>query len=121
MKFIRLLFAEAGDGRVRLLVISILPGIVMAVVIALVTTVSNNDNSRGLHILEMSFFALGCATVLFTMNRALNAMTALVSGFLDRTRLAIARQVRGLNLTSYERIGATQVRGGGRTRPADDR
>ena len=109
MKFIRLLFAEAGDGRVRLLVISILPGIVMAVVIALVTTVSNNDNSRGLHILEMSFFALGCATVLFTMNRALNAMTALVSGFLDRTQLAIARQVRGLNLTSYERIGATQV------------
>ncbi|KAB0265424.1 cyclic peptide export ABC transporter [Microvirga brassicacearum] len=109
MKFIKLLFAEAGDGRTRLLLISILPGIVMAVVIALVTTVSNNSNSEELHVVEMGFFVLGCATVLFTMNRALNAMTALVSGFLDRTRQSIAQQVRRLDLTAYERIGPTRI------------
>ena len=109
MKFIRLLYAEAGEGRGKLLLISILPGIVMAVVIALVTTVSNNDSSQGLHIVEMGFFALGCVTVLFTMNRALNEMTGLVSGYLDRTRIAIAQRVRGLNLASYERIGAVRI------------
>jgi putative ATP-binding cassette transporter len=109
MKFIKLLFAEAGDDRAKLLLISILPGIIMAVVIALVTTVSNNDSAENLHIVALGFFTLGCATVLFTMNRALNAMTMLVSGFLDRKRLAIAQQVRGLNLTSFERIGATRI------------
>src|SRR5690606_29479900 len=106
MNFIKLLYAEAGEGRGKLLLISILPGIVMAVVIALVTTVSNNDSSQGLHIVEMGFFALGCVTVLFTMPRALNEMTELVSGYLDRTRLSIAQKVRGLTLASYERIGA---------------
>lgn len=109
MKFIRLLYAEAGEGRGKLLLISILPGIVMAVVIALVTTVSNNDSSQGLHLVEIGFFTLGCVTVLFTMNRALNEMTELVSGYLDRTRIAIAQKVRGLNLASYERIGAVRI------------
>jgi putative ATP-binding cassette transporter len=109
MKFIRLLFGEAGEGRNKLLLICILPGIVMAVVIALVTTVSNNSSSKELHLIEIGFFTLGCVVVLFTMNRALNAITELVAGFLDRKRVAIADDVRCLSLSSFERIGATRI------------
>ena len=109
MKFIKLLFAQAGDGRAYLLVISILPGIVMSIVIALVTTVTDYDQSEGLHLELMGFFALGAATVLFTMNRALNAMTVLVSEMLDQTRTSIAQDVRHLNLTAFERIGRTRI------------
>ncbi len=109
MKFIKLLFAQAGEGRAYLLVVSILPGIVMSIVIALVTTVTDYDQSEGLHFQLMGFFALGAATVLFTMNRALNAMTVLVSGMLDQTRISIAQHVRHLNLTAFERIGRTRI------------
>ena len=46
MKFIRLLFNEAGDGRFRLFLITLVPGAVMAFVIALVTTVADYDRSE---------------------------------------------------------------------------
>ena len=109
MKFIKLLFAAAGQGRNSLLLFSLLPGVAMSAVIALVTTVSNYDQSQGPNLLLMGFFIAGCVAVLLSMNHALNATTSIVADFLNRRRLGIARAVRALDLEAYEKIGIMRV------------
>lgn len=110
MKFFKLLYEEAGEGRLQLLIISLVPGIAMALVIAVVSTVTDYEQSEGLQWQLLAFFVLGCAVVLFTMNRALNAMTAIVAGYLSRMRIHIADQVRSLNLSAFESIGIVRIR-----------
>jgi putative ATP-binding cassette transporter len=109
MKFMRLLFDQAGDGRTRLFLITLVPGIIMAFIIALVTTVSDYDRSQSVQFLLLGLFVLGCITVVITMVHSLNAMTVIVANFLNRTRLNITEQIRALTLTSYEKIGSARI------------
>ena len=110
MKFFQLLYEEAGDGRRQLLLLSLVPGVVMALLIAVINAVTNYEQSQGLQWQLLALFALGCATVLFTMNRALNMTTAIVSGYLSRRRIEITDQVRSLSLSALEKIGVNRIR-----------
>lgn len=109
MKFVKLLFSEAGREGRWLLAIFLVPGLAMSAVIALVTTVSDYDQSQGPHFYLMAFFALGCAAVLWTMNHARHATTTIMSDYINRKRLSLAANVRTLDLEAYERIGTTRI------------
>lgn len=110
MKFFQLIYDEAGDGRRQLLVLMLLPGIVMALLIAVINSSTNYQQTQGLQWQLLGVFAIGCATVLFTMNRALNMTTAIVSSYLSRRRIEITDQVRSLSLSALEEIGVNRIR-----------
>lgn len=110
MKFFRLLYREAGDSRRTFLLLSLIPGLVMGLVIAVINATTNYQQTVGLQWQYLGLFVLGCATVLFTMNRALNMATAIIADYLCRLRIRVTAQVRNLNLAAVEEIGLNRIR-----------
>ncbi|WP_370199483.1 cyclic peptide export ABC transporter [Roseibium sp.] len=110
MNFFRLLYREAGDSKRTFLLLSLVPGLVMGLIIAVINAVTNYQQNTGLQWQYLGLFVLGCATVLFTMNRALNMATAIIADYLCRLRIRVTAQVRSLNLATVEEIGLTRIR-----------
>lgn len=110
MKFFRLLYREAGDSKRTFLLLSLIPGLVMGLVIAVINAVTNYQSAGGVQWQYLGLFGIGCATVLFTMNRALNMATAIIADYLSRLRIKVTDQVRSLNLAAVEEIGVNRIR-----------
>ena len=83
MKFIYLLFREAGDARGWIAFMSILPGIGQGILIAVVSTAADNGKTGGLQFQLLGIFAISCAISLFSINRALNATNEVIESYLE--------------------------------------
>jgi putative pyoverdin transport system ATP-binding/permease protein len=109
MKFIKLLFREAGDARGWITFMSILPGIAQGILIAVVSTAADTGKTGGLQLQLLGIFAISCTISLFSINRALNATNEVVESYLNRVRSETTELVRHLNLASYEHVGQSRI------------
>jgi len=109
MRFVRVLLDEAGDARRRLVAATIVAGIAMGSVMAVVNTVTDRSKEDSLQWELLGFFVLGCATFLFAKSYALNLTTQIVEDLLYRLRVRFAEKIRRLDLSAYERIGRGRI------------
>jgi putative ATP-binding cassette transporter len=109
MKFINLLFREAGDSRRWIVFLSILPGVAQSILISSVSTAAENSKTDGLQLWLLGLFILSCSISLLCINRALNLTNALVEMYLNRVRQETTERVRRLNLAAYEQIGQSRI------------
>ncbi len=109
MLFVRILLGEAGDSRRRLILSTVLAGIAMGAVMAVVNTVTDTDKDPVLQWELLFAFVLGCGCFLFAKSYALNLTTFLVEDLLTRMRGRFTDKIRRLDLAAYQRIGRTRI------------
>lgn len=102
MKMLRLLLTASGDERNRIVLATIMAGVAMGAVLAVVNTVTEYDKDASAQVTLVGVFVLSCATFLFTKSYALNATARVVEGLLDRTRTRFADKIRRANMRQFE-------------------
>jgi len=108
MKFARLMFREAGEGRHWLILSSTIPGLAMGVMIAVVNAASGiSDDGRKMQLLGL--FIAACAANQYMMGYAFRTTTRLTQQVVNRTRVRFAEKIRNLSLASFEEIGQSRI------------
>jgi putative ATP-binding cassette transporter len=109
MKFIRLLLAEAGDVRWRLLASVGLSGAATAIMMAVVNTVADLPPDMSVDWNRLVQFVLCVILALSTRAYALNLTAVLSERTVERVRSRTAGLIRRSELDGIERIGMVKV------------
>src|SRR5262249_17309014 len=109
MKFIRLLLAEAGDDRWRLLASVGLSGTATAIMMAVVNTVADLPPDMAVDWNSLAQFVLCVILALSTRAYALNLTAVLSERTVERVRSRTAGLIRRSELDGIERIGMVKV------------
>ncbi|MFO1074507.1 MAG: cyclic peptide export ABC transporter [Geminicoccaceae bacterium] len=102
MRFLRLLLAEAGSDRVRIVVTTIVAGIAMGSVMAVINTVTDYQKQVAAQITLLGVFIFSCSLFLLSKSYALSTTSRVVEALLDRTRVRFADKIRRARLTDFE-------------------
>jgi putative pyoverdin transport system ATP-binding/permease protein len=109
VKFIRLLFSEAGPYRWRLLGSVTIAGAAMALMMTIVNSVADLEPDMEMNWSNFFLFALCALGVISMQVYSLNLTAALSERMLERVRVRIADLVRRSELDGIERIGPMRV------------
>ncbi len=105
MRFLHLLLGEAGPDRARIVVSTLVAGLAMGSVLAVINTVTDYQKQTGVQLQLLAVFVLGCAVFLIGKSYALNATTRVVENLLDCTRARFAEKLCRARLADFENFG----------------
>jgi putative ATP-binding cassette transporter len=109
VKFIRLLYTEAGQYRWRLIGSVTAAGAAMALMMTIVNSVADLKPDMSVDWQQFFLFALCALTVIVMQVYSLNLTAALSERILQRVRVRIADLVRRSELDGIEQIGQMRV------------
>jgi putative ATP-binding cassette transporter len=109
VKFIRLLYSEAGPYRWRLFGSVTIAGAAMALMMTIVNSVADLKPDMAMDWQQFFLFALCALTVIVMQVYSLNLTAALSERMLERVRVRIADLVRRSELDGIEQIGQMRV------------
>ena len=109
MKFLRLLLAEAGQNRWRLMASVFLSGSAMALMMSIVNTVADGKPHEGINFFTFFLFVICALTVVTMQSYSLNLTSVLSERIVERLRVRFASLVRRGELDGLEAIGPVKV------------
>ena len=105
MTFLRLLLREAGANRTRIIVCTIVAGMAMGALMAVINTVTDYQKQEQVQTELLGVFILSCAIFIYTKSHALTTTARIVEDLLDRTRVRLADRICRAELSRFEMIG----------------
>jgi putative pyoverdin transport system ATP-binding/permease protein len=109
MKFIRLLLAEAGEVRWRLVASVVLGGGAMALMMTVVNSIADLPADMSVNWGNLVLFVLCAVAVISMQVYSLNLTAVLSERMIERVRARIAGLIRRSELDGIERIGTVRV------------
>lgn len=109
MKFLRLLMADGGGVRWRLLAAILLAGVGAGFILAIVNSIADRQSTAEIDFEALIMFVLSAILVIASQTYAFRTTAAMNETMLERRRAALVGLIRKVRLGALEQIGTDRI------------